>query len=227
MKKRILNIGIPLTLLIVAVLIIGPSCTGSPDNYSYNWWPDEDQDGFGDASATPIMYSNANAPANYVRDNTDCNDTDDLINPDATDIPDNNIDENCNGLYAYTFYLDNDSDGFGGATSEVFEIELGGNPPAKYVTNDADCDDNDMTVNILADEIMDNGIDDNCNGLIDLEDVRYIDEDGDGYGSQNQAAADGVFNNLDCDDTNPNVHPYAAEIPDNGIDDNCDGSVDE
>ncbi|MBU0984159.1 MAG: putative metal-binding motif-containing protein [candidate division Zixibacteria bacterium] len=43
-----------------------------------------------------------------------------------------------------------------------------------------------------------------------------IDDDGDGY-----TETDG-----DCDDTDPSVNPGAIEVC-NGIDDNCDGSVDE
>ncbi|MEC8832320.1 MAG: MopE-related protein [Bacteroidota bacterium] len=33
---------------------------------------------------------------------------------------------------------------------------------------------------------------------------------------------DGVMSDLDCDDTNPDIHPNAEEIPYNGIDDDCD-----
>ena len=64
-------------------------------------------------------------------------------------------------------------------------------------------------------------------GEIDIDDIRYIDADGDGYGSSEQSPADGVFNSLDCDDTNPLIHPYAKENKENGIDDDCDGIVDE
>ena len=44
----------------------------------------------------------------------------------------------------------------------------------------------------------------------------YLDEDSDGWIAL-----------FDCDDHNPDVHPGADEIPGNGIDDNCNGLIDE
>ncbi len=223
MKKNILNIGIPLILLIASIFIIGPSC--SPyGSFSYKWYLDADNDGFGAWEENPIEA--VNQPAGRVKDKTDCDDSNADIYPGAPEIPDNDIDENCDSLFAYTFYADKDGDGFGAGNPVILELTLGENTPDNYSTNNADCNDNDNTINPLASEIPNNGIDDNCNGLIDAEDIRYIDADGDGYGSIQQSAAEGVFNSLDCDDTNAEIHPYTMEI-NNGIDDDCDGIIDE
>ncbi len=40
-----------------------------------------------------------------------------------------------------------------------------------------------------------------------------IDKDGDGVGSA-----------MDCDDNNPDIHPDAKDIPNDGIDQDCDGT---
>lgn len=74
------------------------------------------------------------------------------------------------------------------------------------VTSDIDCDDNNPDVYPNAEEIVYNGIDDDCNPLT-LDD----DLDQDGY-----VLAD------DCDDTNANINPGMDEVFFNGIDDDCD-----
>ncbi|MFN7145516.1 MAG: putative metal-binding motif-containing protein, partial [Myxococcota bacterium] len=72
-----------------------------------------------------------------------------------------------------------------------------------------DCDDDDPTVHPEAEEIWYDGVDQNCDLLSDY------DQD-----------ADGVDQDADCDDTNGDISPDAPETC-NGIDDDCDGEVDE
>ncbi len=80
-----------------------------------------------------------------------------------------------------------------------------------------------------------NGIDDDCNGVTDESGILwYPDADADGYGETFGEPIDScttpppgyVDNDLDCDDTDPDVHPAADEICGNGIDEDCDGSDD-
>jgi Tol biopolymer transport system component len=60
----------------------------------------------------------------------------------------------------------------------------------------------------------------------------YLDNDHDGYGaglpvgSVQVCGAGFSTNDLDCDDTNPQINPVTAELC-NGVDDDCDGQIDE
>ena len=127
------------------------------------------------------------------------------------------------------YYADKDDDGFGDKWNVVYADET----PVGYVLNNEDCDDNEASINPSIEEICD-GIDNNCDGLIDegVKTTYYADTDEDGYGdSQNSTDACSVpsgyvSDNSDCDDTNPRVYPGAKEICPNGLDDDCDGQID-
>lgn len=60
----------------------------------------------------------------------------------------------------------------------------------------------------------------------------YVDLDGDGYGAGtgiifcSDPGSGYSLNNTDCNDANASVHPGATEVM-NGIDDNCNGQIDE
>jgi hypothetical protein len=105
-------------------------------------------------------------------------------------------------------------------------------PGALQQTCPEDCDDNNPNVFPGAVEIC-NGMDDNCDGLVDegVTQTFHADADGDGYGNPLVsvvacAAPTGyVADHTDCDDNNPLIHPGRPEIC-NGADDNCDGVTD-
>ncbi len=211
----------------------GVSCTDSvtvtvqqPDLY----YTDIDNDGFGAGTAT----SSCAAIAGYVLNNTDCDDSNANINTAANEIC-NDVDDNCNssideGLTFTDYYADLDNDGFGAGAATNSCVDLG----AGYVLNNTDCDDTNANINTAANEIC-NDIDDNCNSSIDegLTFTDYFaDADGDGFGtgdavtSCTNPGAGWVTNNTDCNDTDANINPGAEDIGGNGIDENCDGQID-
>ena len=129
--------------------------------------------------------------------------------PEDTDPPDTDPPED-------TAPVDPDEDGDGYAAS-------------------VDCDDGNSEIHPAADESC-NGLDDDCDGEVD-EDAGdaatwYIDVDGDGHGSEAYTedgceAPDGyVAEADDCDDTDASAFPGANEACD-GVDDDCDGEIDE
>ncbi|MCB9763626.1 MAG: hypothetical protein H6739_27910 [Alphaproteobacteria bacterium] len=139
----------------------------------------------------------------------DCDDNDASVNPGATEVPYDGVDNDCDEST-----VDDDLDGDGYAQAD-------------------DCDDEDPAVNPGATEAC-NEIDDDCDGEVDnaVGDTWYADVDGDGYGDPTtgqvscENAQGYVADNTDCDDTRDDVYPEAEEVCDE-VDNDCDGTADE
>jgi N-acetylneuraminic acid mutarotase len=219
------------------------------DNLAFDFWEytplcngltiyaDVDGDDYGDADNS-ILIAECIAPVGYAYNSTDCNDGNASIHPGACDAANGNgIDDNCdgaidNGYGVTTYYSDADGDGYGIENG----TSLCSNPGAGYSLIGGDCDDADAAIHPGAcDASNGNAIDDNCDGIVDDNNgttAYYTDADGDFYGAGNATylctnpGTGYSTNNTDCNDANASIHPGAIETI-NGIDDNCNGTIDE
>jgi hypothetical protein len=146
-----------------------------------------------------------------------CNGVDD----DCDDL----IDEDCN-----VYYFDSDKDGYGGSDNVISTMSRF--LPSGYISRGGDCNDADASINPGATEIC-NFKDDDCDGTVDEGcAVYYRDADGDGYGLWDQQiramSPPAGYTSVggDCNDADLSIHPGAMEVC-NGLDDNCNGSIDE
>ncbi len=120
------------------------------------------------------------------------------ISPGAVEICDG-LDNNCDGQL---MGAEQDTDGDGYVTCWP--------PPDPLIAiQGGDCDNSQSLVNPSRTEIA-NGVDDDCNGLVD-DGTTSFDDDGDGF-TEDQG---------DCDDSDPNRAPSNTELCD-GVDNDCD-----
>ena len=178
----------------------------------------DDDDTADDDDVTPVdPWDVDNDEDGYTENEGDCNDFNDAVNPDATEVC-NEIDDDCNGLVddedpgmtgpLNVFYFDADNDGIG----DTFDTIEACTAPDGYTPYPGDCDDNDENNTPGEPEVCDGQDNDCLPGL----GVGEVDSDGDG-----QMVCEG-----DCNDLNPLVYPGATELCDE-IDNDCDGSVED
>jgi hypothetical protein len=171
-----------------------------------------------DSENGPI--SEDNDDDGFAENQGDCDDDNPDIYPGAEEICENEIDEDCDGEDLACEDepdenpddVDDDGDGF--------------------TENQNDCNDNNPAIHPGAEDICDNGVDEDCDG----EDLACEDDSSDG-GSEDDSDGepdsdpddvdddgDGFTENQnDCNDNNPAIHPGAEDICGNGVDENCDG----
>ena len=139
----------------------------------------------------------------------DCADGDPLVHPKAKEVCGDGVDNDCDGTPedGCSGALDGDNDGHA----------VGGGAGRQR-----DCDDRDASIYPGAKEVCGDGKDNDCDGTVDdgCPGVRCVDHDGDGWGVGPDCKR------ADCDDTRNAVFPWAAEACD-GVDNDCDGTVDE
>jgi len=215
---------------------VDDDCDGDVDEgVTSTWYADSDGDSYGDAQSTAEA---CDAPEGYVADSSDCDDDDAQTNPVADEHCDGH-DDDCDGdvdeddaVDASTWYADADGDGFGDANSTQAACDQ----PQGYEADSTDCDDGDAAINPDASELCD-GTDNDCDGDTDEDDASdaatwYADGDNDGYGDATSSTvacsqpSAHVAISTDCDDGDAAINPVASELCD-GVDNDCDGDVDE
>ncbi|MBI5507907.1 MAG: putative metal-binding motif-containing protein [Deltaproteobacteria bacterium] len=147
-------------------------------------------------------------------DGSDCDDGNPNRHPGAAEQCNDGVDNDCDGAA--------DGADVGDCPPGCVDFDRDGYPSG--ACGGSDCDDWRFDVHPGAGEHCGDGVDDDCNGLVDGADVAScpagcVDADLDGYESA-------VCGGTDCDDAQVSVNPGAGEACSGGIDDNCDGRID-
>ncbi len=183
-------------------------------------WVDADGDEFGDPSRPGF----ACALVPGVADNgDDCDDLDAEVFPLSLEVCDG-ADNDCNNLIddedpglsfasLFVWYGDDDRDGFG-ASEQLLKCA---DPGADWTSVPGDCNDADIKVRNPTDW--------------------WADLDADGYGAGVIVVTDSCVEpapglvrvdvGTDCDDADDGRHPFAPDLCSDGIDQDCDGVVDD
>ena len=208
---------------------VDQDCDGTEVCYA-----DADDDDYIDGSST-VSSSDADCQdlgEGAATDPTgECDDADATVNPGATELPGDEVDQDCDG--AETCYADADEDGFIDTSSTVSSTDLDCTDAGEgRATTTEDCDDTDATVFPGATEGVGDEVDSDCDG----GEVCYADPDDDGYadGTTTVTSADSDCSDSgeaaatdpdgDCGVYDPTIHPGASELPGDEVDSDCDGA---
>jgi len=198
------------------------------------FYRDADADRYGVDTDTVIA---CDEPAGYAPQAGDCDETEVTVHPGASELC-NGRDDDCLGdvdeddaVDAATWTRDVDLDGHGDPAGATL-VQCAA--PSGYAALADDCDDGDDSISPSAPERC-NLVDDDCDGATDEASAVdaptwYADGDGDGYGdpavsaTQCTAPTGYVASGRDCDDSTTLAAPGLAEVCDDLLDNDCDGS---
>ena len=237
-----LHIKLVMGIVLPLVLLNFTSCNDDDSCQETTFYLDADGDGFGSETQTKLACA---APEGYVDNGTDLDDTNEMVFPGCTektyyqdgdgdgfgnsqvsvtscvapegyvdvgedlDDTDSDIFPDCD---LSTYYEDADSDGYGNADVSLESCVV----PEGYVADNTDLDDTNE--NIFP----------GC-----TQTAYYEDADDDGYGNAEVLVMacvqpEGyVADNTDCDDNDAGINPGAIDDPYDGIDSNCDGTLEQ
>ena len=125
-----------------------------------NWYTDADGDNYGATASAAVLA--CDRPTGRAGNNTDCNDAAATINPGATEVVGDEVDQTCDGQELC--YVDADGD-FWGTTATVVSVNVSCEDTGESILPD-DCDDTDATISPDGTETR-NGEDDDCDEYYD------------------------------------------------------------
>jgi len=200
---------------------------------------DQDRDGFGTDQVRCLCAPTGDYTSQSQE--VDCLDTNPAVHPDAIEICDDNLDNDCNGsqndrdaIGCSFYFTDSDNDGYGVAPAAC----LCGPAGAFTSPFGNDCQDQAADISPGRTETCATPYDDNCDMDANEEDalgchMLFWDADGDGFGTSDGKCLCNPFARYiadeagDCDDTADLVNPSRAEICADAYDNNCNGELDE
>ncbi len=186
-------------------------------------WRDFDDDGFG-SSQTVTGVDRTCTGDGESKNSGDCDDLVGSVFPGATELPGDNVDENCDGTVLC--WRDQDGDQWGSGVTVLSGDTLCGNA-AGEASFTGDCAPADPTRHPEATELPGDEIDQDC----DAKELCFADTDHDGFGSTDTVVSNDLTCralgesrvSTDCRDDRDDVYPGATEVPYDGIDQDCVG----
>jgi hypothetical protein len=223
---------VPMRLILLTTLLFACRSTKTDDTGADNNQGGDAGDAGDDGADDGGDNTPVDADGDGVTADDDCDDGDADVFPGADEVC-NGVDDDCDGAtdedLGSMWFADVDGDGFGDPATGAQACDA----PSGTVADNTDCDDTNPQAAPDQVEVCDE-VDNNCDGEVDegVTTSFYADVDGDGYGVSSSVVEacslpDGFAAEAgDCDDTDGDVWPGTSESCD-GIDNNCDGTIDE